>query len=251
VVPGLNGPFRDRATPLASGREDLPPTLDLPAPSGPPYAGHAPEWLPAVVRAHPDPVTVVATGPLSNLAASVAAHPELVEQVGRVICLAGTHEEPGVLPLVERNVWCDPEAAAFVLEAGFADLTFVGMDATFSAPLDRADVAALRSTGTRAAEVAAAMVEERITWYARDEAMGPLGAAPLHDPLAVAHALDPTLLTTAAAEARVDLADGPTYGRTIYRFAGASPQLRVALSADHDRYLEWLITVLGADPASR
>ena len=251
VVPGLNGPFRGRATSLPSGREDLPPTLDLPQPTSRPYAGHAPDWLADVVSTHPEPVTVVATGPLSNLAAAVAAHPDLVDRVGQVVCLAGTHEEPGVLPLVERNVWCDPEAAAFVLEAGFADLTFVGMDATFSAPLVAADVGTLRAVGTPAAEVAARMVEERIEWYARDETMSRLRAAPLHDPLAVAHVLDPALLATVPADGSVDLADGPAYGRTRYRFDAPQPRLRVAMAADHDRYVAWLTTVLGQSSASR
>lgn len=251
VVPGLNGPFRGRATPLPSGRDDLPPTLALSEPTSRPYDGHAPDWLAEVVRTHPEPVTVVTTGPLSNLAAAIEAHPELVDEVGRVVCLAGTHEEPGVLPLVERNVWCDPEAAAFVLDAGFADLTLVGMDATFSAPLVAADVAALRDTGTRAADVAAGMVEERIAWYARDEAMGPLGAAPLHDPLAVAQVVEPGLLTTVPARGSVELADGPTYGRTTFCFDGSHSGLRVAIAASHDGFVRWLTTVLGRGPASR
>jgi inosine-uridine nucleoside N-ribohydrolase len=245
VVPGLNGPFRGRATPLPSGRDDLPATLDLPEPTGRPYAGHAPDWLADLVGAHPQPVTVVATGPLSNLAAAIERHPDLVDRVDRVVCLAGTHEEPGVLPLVERNVWCDPEAAALVVDAGFADLTLVGMDATFSAPLDAADVAELRDLRTPAAAVAARLVEERIAWYADDEAMGPLGAAPLHDPMALAHVLDPAVLTTRPAAVVVDLADGPTYGRTVLDLEARAPTLRVALSADHDRYLGWLCGVLG------
>jgi len=245
VVPGLNGPFRGRATPLPSGRDDLPPTLDLPEPRSRPHAAHAPDWLAELVVAHPEPVTVVATGPLSNLAAALERHPDLVERVGQVVCLAGTHEEPGVLPLVERNVWCDPEAAAAVVDAGFADLTFVGMDATFSAPLDATDAATLRGLGTPAAELVARLVEERIAWYADDEAMGPLGAAPLHDPMALAHVVDPALLTTSPASLVVDLEEGPTYGRTVLDLEARAPTLGMALRADHDRYLAWLCGILG------
>ena len=238
VVSGLSGPFRGRATPLPSGRDDIPTVLDLPAPTSPPYAGHAPEWLAETVDAQTSrgaPVTVVATGPLSNLAAAVRSHPELVGGVGRVVALAGTHTQPGLLPLVERNAWCDPEAVAAVLEAGFTDLTFVGMDATFSAPLDEADAARVRSLGTPAALAAAAMIEQRVGWYD--------GPAPLHDPLALALVLDPAVVAVERARGRVDLADGPTYGRTVYAFG--QDGLDVGLSADHDRYLEWLTAVLG------
>ena len=196
------------------------------------------------------------TGPLSNLAAAAEAHPDLVDRVDRVVCLAGTHEEPGVLPLVERNVWCDPEAAAYVLAAGFADLTFVGMDATFAAPLVAADAAAIAALGTRAGRESARMLVERIAWYERDPAMSALGAAPLHDPMAVAHVLAPDILGVRRARASVDLADGPTYGRTVYDL-GAEPEpptaLTVALTADHDRFMSWLLEalsgVLGAPEA--
>lgn len=245
VVPGLGGPFRGRATALPSGRADLPTTLDLPAPVSRPHPGHAPDWLAATIRASPDPVNVVTTGPLSNLAAAVAGDPGLVERVGRVVCLAGTHERAGVLPLVERNVWCDPVAAAYVLDAGFADVTLVGMDATFSAPLDAADVGAIASVGTPAAEVAARLVQERIEWYAREESMGGLGSAPLHDAMAVACVVEPELLGLRPAAARVDLAEEPTYGRTVFEFDSPAPTVRVAVTADHDLFVAWLRGTLG------
>jgi inosine-uridine nucleoside N-ribohydrolase len=237
VVPGLNGPVRPRWTPLPSGRDDIPTALELPAAVSTAYDGHAPDWLAAVVAGHPEPVTIVTTGPLSNLAAAVRDHPELVARVGGVVSLVGTHEREGLLPLVERNAWCDPEAVATVLDAGFADLTFVGMDATFSAPLDHADVAALRAVDTPAALAASAMVEQRIGWYA--------GPAPLHDPLALALLLEPGLVSVRPARGHVDLGDGPAYGRTVYELDPPAPQLQLGLAADHDRFVAWLCEVLG------
>lgn len=241
VVPGLNGPFPGRATPLPSGRDDIPTTLALPAPVGTAHDGHASDWLAALVARHPVPVTVVTTGPLSNLAQAVREHPELVERVARVVSLVGTHQHEGLLPLVERNAWCDPEAVAAVLDAGFSDLTFVGMDATFSAPLDPSDVELLRAVGTPSAMAAAAMVEQRIGWYD--------GPAPLHDPLALAHVLEPGLVSVSPARVTVDLGDGPTYGRTIYELDPPNPALDVGLAADHERFVEWLCGVLGGSEA--
>lgn len=235
VVPGLNGPFAGRATSLPSGRDDIPARLDLPAATSTAHDGHAPEWLADLVAEHPEPVTVVTTGPLSNLAAAVSARPELVRGVRRVVALAGTHRHDGVAPLVERNVWCDPEAAARVIEAGFTELTFVGMDATFAVPLDHADAAALVEVATPAALAAAAMVEQRIGWYD--------GPAPLHDPLAVALLVAPEVLSTQSASARVELAPGPTYGRTVFDFHGRG--VDVAMSAEHDGFVAWLCQVLG------
>ncbi|MET0525985.1 MAG: nucleoside hydrolase, partial [Nocardioides sp.] len=139
VHAGRNQPFRPRESPLPSGRDDLPSTLDLPAPVSAAGSSDAVAWLVDALRGAPEPVTLVPTGPLTNIAAAVAAAPDIVAAVRRVVALAGTHLQPGVRPLVERNVWCDPEAAAYDAAAGFDDLTFVGMDATFAAALDAAD----------------------------------------------------------------------------------------------------------------
>ncbi|HWJ10029.1 MAG TPA: nucleoside hydrolase [Nocardioides sp.] len=190
VHPGRNEPVRPRIETLPSGRADLPPTLDLPAPVSTAGA-EAVEWLLATLRATTEPVALVATGPLTNLAAALAADRSLTGAVVRVVVLGGTHRRAGVTEHAERNVWCDPEAAADVLSAPFRDLLLVTMDATFSAPLTGADAARLRAVGTPAAVAAADLVDARIDWYRRDPAMAAVGGAPLHDPLAVAALVDP------------------------------------------------------------
>jgi len=90
------------------------------------------------------------------------------------------------------------------------------------------------------------MLRERIAWYERDAAMSALGAAPLHDPMAVAHVLDPHILGVRRTRAGVDLADGATYGRTVYDFdgEGGPTTLAVGLTADHDRFMSWLLRAL-------
>ncbi|NHA00037.1 hypothetical protein G5V59_07085 [Nocardioides sp. W3-2-3] len=146
VHPGRNEPVRPRIAPLPSGRADLPPALDLPAPVSTAGA-EAVEWLVATLRETTEQVALVATGPLSNLAAALAADRSLVGSVARLVVLGGTHRRAGVTPYAERNVWCDPEAAADVLAARWSDLLLVTMDATFSAPLDTADAAQPASRG--------------------------------------------------------------------------------------------------------
>lgn len=238
VHPGRNAPVRPRLEPLPSGRADLPPTLDLPAPVS--VAGQdAVAWLVATLREATEPVALVATGPLTNLAAALHADPRLTEAVGRVVVLGGTHRRAGVTAYAERNVWCDPEAAADVFAARWRDLLLVTMDATFAAPLDRADAARLRALGTPAALAAAAFVEARIAWYD--------GPAPLHDPLAVAALVAPGLLTTLRASVEVERADAARYGAT--RFAAEPDERRgrlaVAVDADRDAYLDLLCAALG------
>jgi inosine-uridine nucleoside N-ribohydrolase len=245
VHAGRNAPFRRRVPPLPSGRDDLPSTLDLPEAVS--TAGPAPavEWLVQTLRGAPEPVTLVPTGPLTNIAAAIEAAPDIVGSIARVVALAGTHREPGVRPLVERNVWCDPEAAAYVVDAGFRDLTFVGMDATFAAPLDHDAAGRLAALGTRAGRTAGRLLAERIEWYARDPAMARIGSAPLHDPLAVAHVVDPGIVRTTPAGCRVELTPGEEYGRTLYDFETDPSDLAVGLAADTEGFLRFLADALG------
>ena len=249
VHPGRNGPVRPRLEELPAGRPDLPPTLEIPAPTTAP-GSPAVEWLVETLRAASVPVTVVATGPLSNLAAALAADRGIVEATAGLVVLGGTHHERGVTPCAERNVWCDPEAAHDVLTAGFRDVLLVTMDATFSVPLTAADSARLRAVGTVAAHTAADLLDARIDWYRRDPAMAALGAAPLHDPLAVACLLDPAVLSVREAWVTVERTDPTSYGATRFSFADApaGAPLRVALAADHERFVELLCTALGTGP---
>lgn len=246
VHPGRNGPVRPRIEPLPSGRPDLPPTLDLAAPVS--VAGaEAVEWLVSTLRDTTDPVVLVATGPLTNLAAALDADPSITRAVGQLVALGGTHRQPGVTPHADRNVWCDPEAAADVLAAPFRDVLLVTMDATFSAPLSTADAARIRSSGTPAGRAAADLVDARIGWYQRDPAMAARGAAPLHDPLAVAAVVAPELLTTVRASVEVERADPERYGAT--RFSAEPDERRgrvsVAVRADHDAYVSLLCDTFG------
>jgi inosine-uridine nucleoside N-ribohydrolase len=238
VHAGRNQPFRPRESPLPSGRDDLPSTLDLPAAVSAARSSDAVAWLVDTLRVAPEPVTLVPTGPLTNIAAAVEAAPDIVGAVRRVVALAGTHVQSGVRPLVERNVWCDPEAAAYVAAAGFDDLTFVGMDATFAAALDAADADRLAASGTPAGETAGRLQRQRIEQYGG-------ASAPLHDPLAVAMLLDERVARTEPASVAIDLEPGPTYGRTAYEIGAEHPDVRVALDADRSRFLAFLCEALG------
>ena len=241
VHPGANAPFRPRISPLPSGRSELPPVLDLPAARS--TAGEAPaaDWLVATLRAATRPVAFVSTGPLTNIAAAVTVAPEIMASVDRLVVLGGTHREAGVTPYAERNVWCDPEAMAVVLAAGFERLLLVGMDATFAAPFDADDAAALGARGTPAGLAAAQFVLERIATYRSDAAMAALAAAPLHDPLAVASLLDPEVVSTVRARCVVETTDPMTYGATRFALDAEDATLEVALGADHARYLSLLL----------
>lgn len=189
------------------------------------------------LRGAAQPVVLVTTGPLTNLAAALAVdRPTVLRSAARLVVLGGSHREPGVTPHAERNVWSDPQAAADVLGAPFGDVLLVTADATASVALTDADLDRWRALGTPAARAAAGLAASRLDRGAR-----------VHDPLAVAALLDPGLLTTLRAAVRVECADPTTYGAT--RFAAEVDEKRgrisVAVRADRRRYIRLLDATLG------
>lgn len=234
VYSGAAGPVAPRPVPLDD--RVLPPALPLPPPTGAARPQSAAEWIVETVSSMAEPVSLVATGPFSNLAAALAVEPAIAERLGTVVLMGGSDRAPSVTPLAERNVWNDPVAAERVLAAGL-DVVLVTLDATTSAPLSAADSDTLESLGTPAGAASAAFLRERIGQYAGASAPG---TAPVHDPFTVAWLLEPAVLDLRPARVRVELAEGPAYGRTHIDLDG-EPELRVALTADRGSFLRTLL----------
>jgi inosine-uridine nucleoside N-ribohydrolase len=185
-------------------------------------------------------VALVATGPFSNIAALLHADPSVGDVIDRLVLLGGTHRHAGVTPWAERNVWCDPGAAAAVVRAGLRDVVMIGMDATFAAALDDGHARAFAALGSRAGDLAARLLSERIALYHRDPAMAARQAAPLHDPLAVAFLVEPEVVRLTPARCEVETRDPARVGQTTFDLDADPPSMRVALEADRDKYADLL-----------
>ena len=104
----------------------------LPAARGEAVAAHAVDFLIGEISAAPGTVTLVATGPLTNIALAVRRYPPLVQQVADFVIMGGSAGRGNTTPAAEFNIWCDPEAAAIVFGAGWR-VTMVGLDVTHQA----------------------------------------------------------------------------------------------------------------------
>ena len=186
-----------------------------------------------------DDTTYVATGPLTNLATELVSVSGLGAALGRVTFMGGALAVPGnVTPCAEANIANDPAAADSVLRGGLRT-RMIGLDVTHQVVLTRDDTAAWRELGTPAARLFADMTDHYITVYRQNNPQ--LGGCPLHDPLAVAAALDPSLVGCLSANLRVDL-EGPTRGRTVCdpdRLRDAEKSCEVALEVDEPRFLDY------------
>ena len=117
---------------------------DLPPPAGAPVAEHAVDFLAARIRAAGRPVTLIPTGPLTNVALALARYPDL--DIERIVLMGGAIAEGNITPAAEFNIWVDPEAAARVFASGI-DVTMVGLDVTHRALMTPDHAERLRAAG--------------------------------------------------------------------------------------------------------
>ena len=182
-------------------------------------------------------VSYVPTGPLTNLAEALKMTPDLPKSLPRVTFMGGALCVPGnVTPCAEANIRNDSEAADAVLRSGLKT-RMIGLDVTHQVILTREDTARWRALGTAAGRFFADMTDHYIDIYEKNNPH--MGGCALHDPLAAAAAIDPSLVTCLPANLRVEL-DGPVRGRTVCdpeRLRDAEKDCEVALIVDAPRFL--------------
>ncbi len=157
-------------------------------------------------------VTLVPTGPLTNIALAVRTEPRIVERVREVVFMGGGYHTGNATPVAEFNVYADPEAAAIVVGAGWP-VTMVGLDLTHRAIATPEVVTDIAEVGTSAAKIVASLLDVYGDAY-RADGRGFAGAA-LHDPCALGLVIAPELFTTRAAPLDVELTGTLTRGMTV------------------------------------
>ena len=276
-----------RAAPLVRPLEITPEThgpdgigyAELPRPSRALSPRAGPDLIVEEARRRPGELTLVTLGPLTNLAVALQREPELPRLLRRLVVMGGAFRVPGnTTPTAEWNIHCDPEAAGLVFDA-FAPPTtgqapqrplVLGLDVTEQARIVPADVVALarrassspddglaiergedphHATRSAASNPVVRFIADALRFYMEfhDRYDGFYGAY-VHDPLALAAALDPGLVRTQAVAVRVDAAGGPADGLTVAdwrRLTGRPANLDVALEADATAFLERFIERVG------
>ena len=196
--------------------------LDGPSPVAPTVTvrpGHASDFLAETILARPGEITLVATGPLTNLGLALRRHPALAEAVRELVIMGGAYGPGNVTPVAEFNIYVDPEAAAIVFDAPW-HVTMIGLDLTRQASCPDSVQESLRSLRTGPAR----FVDQLLTFYRRAylESTG-LIDPPVHDPCAIAYAAAPELFETRPAHVRVEACGALTAGTTVTDFSARSP----------------------------
>jgi inosine-uridine nucleoside N-ribohydrolase len=205
---------------------------DLPPPQAEPSTQHAVDFLAERIEG----TTLVATGPLTNVALLLARYPDAKPE--RIVLMGGAIAEGNVTPAAEFNIWADPEAAQRVFTSGL-DVTMVGLDVTHQALVTAEHAEQLRAAG-RIGEVVAELLEFYGGFH---RATYGWNGSPIHDAVAVAHVIDPTLLELQHVNVRVDCESELCRGRTvadIWRRTGLEPNANVAVGIDSERFVQLL-----------
>jgi inosine-uridine nucleoside N-ribohydrolase len=217
---------------------------DLPEPAAHAQEQHAVDFIADELRRRDGKLTLVATGPLTNVGLLCSLHHDARPE--RLVLMGGAIGEGNRTPAAEFNIWADPEAAQRVFTEEL-DTTMVGLDVTHRALITDDHTERMRDAGK-----VGKVVAELMDFYARfHKARYPdLDGSPMHDPVCIAHIVDPTLMDVRDAFIEVDCTTGPSWGRTNVDWRGrehfGTPNAKVGLDIDGARFAELVVSRISA-----
>ncbi|MBS4638545.1 pyrimidine-specific ribonucleoside hydrolase RihA [Aeromonas media] len=218
----------------------------LPDPAFAPQAMTGLKLMAKCLRESPEPVTLVPTGPLTNIALLLAAHPELKSKIGRIVLMGGAAGAGNWTPAAEFNIYVDPEAADMVFSAGIP-ITLCGLDVTHQAQVMDEDIARVRAIPNPVAQCVADLLDFFMIYH-RDPKWGFAGA-PLHDPCTIAWLLAPALFHGQDCWVGIETQGRHTVGMTVvdrYGLTGRPANARVLLGLDRVGFIDLLVGRLRA-----
>jgi pyrimidine-specific ribonucleoside hydrolase len=216
---GLDGPV----FPPTDYREESIPAIDL---------------MRRVISESAEPITLVPTGPLTNIALLFSAYPEVKRNIERISLMGGGISTGNWTAAAEFNIFVDPEAADIVFRSG-VPIVMSPLDVTHKALILPEEVAALRKTGGKVAGLFADMFDFYFKFHRGEGFVG----APLHDPCAVAYLIAPELFTTREMRIDIETRGVHTTGMTLADqrpCPSAKPNATVCLDIDREGFVKLL-----------
>lgn len=213
----------------------------LPDPAFAPQVMTGLELMAKCLRESPEPVTLVPTGPLTNIALLLAAHPELKPRIARIVLMGGAAGAGNWTPAAEFNIYVDPEAADMVFKSG-VPITMCGLDVTHEAQVMDEDIERVRAIANPVARCVAELLDFFMIYH-RDPKWGFAGA-PLHDPCTIAWLLAPALFHGVECRVDIETQGAHTSGMTVvdrYGLTGKPANALVLLGLDRAGFIDLLV----------
>lgn len=209
---------------------------------------HAVDLIAKLITEHQESVTLVATGPLTNIALFLKMYPNLKSRVSEIVFMGGSASRGNRTPYAEFNIWMDPEAADVVFRSGIP-LTMCGLDVTHQALVTKDIFEKLATMKTDLSETIIGLLKFFAKTY--DEVFE-MPDPPLHDPVAIALLIDRTVVKSRFVNVQVELNGTLTRGATvvdIFEKMGQPANCHVALELDADKF--WHLMLDAIERAAR
>lgn len=218
---------------------------ELPEPNFAPQQCNAVELIAKTLRESKEPMTIVATGPLTNIALLLTSHAELQPKIARIVIMGGAAGLGNWTPAAEFNIYVDPEAAEIVFQSGLP-MVMAGLDVTHRAQIMSEDIERFRQLGNPVASVVADLLDFFMEYH-KQEKWGFQGA-PLHDPCTIAWLIKPSMFTCVERWVGVETQGKYTQGMTVVDYYGLTnnaPNTTVMMDIDRQAFVDLLVERVG------
>lgn len=196
---------------------------------------HAVNYIVRTLMESDGDITVVTTGPMTNLAMALRMEPKIAEKIKQIVLMGGSYGNGNVTPAAEFNIVADAEAAYVCFTAG-VPMTMVGLDVTRRALCYPKIVERMAKINNRASKLFVDLMAHFCK--TQKETFGWEGG-PLHDPITIAYLIDPSVLKVKPMNVRIDIRSSDSYGRTncdIFDYLGLPHTADVAMDIDVERF---------------
>lgn len=196
---------------------------------------HAVDFIIETVLAADGMVTLVPTGPLTNIGMAIRKEPRILEKIEEIVLMGGCWQLGNVTPAAEFNIICDAEAAYVVFTCG-RPVTMMGLDITRKVLCYPAIIDRMAKTENNASQLFCELM--RFFSKTQKDVFGWEGG-PLHDPTCIAYLIDPTCIKVDAMYSEIDISGGPSHGRTncdIFHISGKPKNSNIAIDVDVDKF---------------
>ncbi|WP_240422374.1 nucleoside hydrolase [Listeria costaricensis] len=221
---------------------------ELPEPSVAARQISANDLIADILRNSEEKVTLIATGPLTNIAIFLLSHPELKEKIEQISFMGGACFGGNYSPHAEFNIYVDPEAADIVVKSGVSVAMF-GLDVTLKAQLFERDIQEIREIGNQVAVTMADLLDffhltTTVPFWADENHVEGIH---MHDPCAVAYVIDPTLFKVYPMNVQVETGENLSLGSTVVDYdnvLGREKNVSVGFEVDLPRFRELVMDTM-------
>lgn len=196
---------------------------------------HAVNFIIDTLMNSDEKVTLVPTGPLTNIGMAIRFEPRIIEKINRIVLMGGSYQLGNMTPAAEFNILADPDAAHIVFSSG-VKIVMMGLDLTRQASATKEVVEKIKSLNNKASKLFVDLME---FFAASQKNVFGWSAPPVHDPTTIAYIIDPECIEVKPMFCEIELWSERSYGRTLCDYFGIlkkEPNVDVAIKLDFDRF---------------